>query len=429
MNEFDAKTIRAARRAKAEAMGSGDPHEKVDASSWTPPEMENNGAQTGARPVSKRQYKRGGHVHGEAAHHHAGRKPRKSGGLVNDYVNRNAKEANAEIGKPHIGAFKRGGRAHRDVGGEVPTARMSFDSGPSRMSKAAGLKHGGKAEEFEGSKKDKHEDKILAKKHHMTEAHWEKSELDEKHDKQKSMKGLKRGGTAHSENCHCPKCMGGTAKKHGGEARHLARGGSAMRLVKTVTGPNGHSAKVYKDPEWGEHRVKFYAPDGAYQSKADYHTDDRHDAIGTAEHMTNRGFKHGGHVEGENGESGTRPTGGRTARAEGGKVRTKGKTNIIINIDPKRAERHEDRPAMPAPPPPPPMAPPMAPPSGPPPGMMPPPGAMPPGLHPPGATPPGLPPMGRKHGGRTGMNDEGGAGGGLGRLEKIGHHMNPIHKG
>ena len=355
MNEFDAKTIRAGRRAKAEAMGSGDPHEKVDASSWTPPEMENNGAQTGARPVSKRQYKRGGHVHGEAAHHHAGRKPRKSGGLVNDYVNRNAKEANAEIGKPHIGAFKRGGRAHRDVGGEVPTARMSFDSGPSRMSKAAGLKHGGKAEEFEGSKKDKHEDKILAKKHHMTEAHWEKSELDEKHDKQKSMKGLKHGGEVHHSSCTCAKCSGGMAKKHGG------------------------------------------------------------------------------HVEGENGESGTRPTGGRTARAEGGKVRTKGKTNITINIDPKRAERNEDRPAMPAPPPPPPMtppmAPPMAPPSGPPPGMMPPSGAMPPGLHPPGAMPPGLPPMGRKHGGRTGMNDEGGAGGGLGRLEKIGHHMNPIHKG
>ncbi len=53
-----------------------------------------------------------------------------------------------------------------------------------------------------------------------------------------------------------------------------------MRLVKThVMGP--HSAKVYKNPEWGEIVVKTFR-NGAYQPKNDYHTDDMADAHGTA---------------------------------------------------------------------------------------------------------------------------------------------------
>ena len=47
---------------------------------------------------------------------------------------------------------------------------------------------------FEGSPKDVREDKKLAKKHKMSYSEWEKSPLDAKHDKQKSMKGLKKGG-------------------------------------------------------------------------------------------------------------------------------------------------------------------------------------------------------------------------------------------
>lgn len=47
---------------------------------------------------------------------------------------------------------------------------------------------------WEGSEKDVREDKKLAKKHKMSYSEWEKSDMDKKHDKQKSTKGLKKGG-------------------------------------------------------------------------------------------------------------------------------------------------------------------------------------------------------------------------------------------
>lgn len=52
---------------------------------------------------------------------------------------------------------------------------------------------------WEGSAKDVREDKKLAKKHNMAYNDWEKSSMDKKHDKQKSMKGLKKGGVATGE--------------------------------------------------------------------------------------------------------------------------------------------------------------------------------------------------------------------------------------
>jgi hypothetical protein len=52
---------------------------------------------------------------------------------------------------------------------------------------------------FEGSAEDIREDKKLAKKHKMGYKEWEKSSMDKKHDKQKSMKGLKRGGVTTGE--------------------------------------------------------------------------------------------------------------------------------------------------------------------------------------------------------------------------------------
>jgi hypothetical protein len=47
---------------------------------------------------------------------------------------------------------------------------------------------------WEGSAKDVREDKKLAKKHSMSYDDWERSSMDKKHDKQKSMKGMKKGG-------------------------------------------------------------------------------------------------------------------------------------------------------------------------------------------------------------------------------------------
>lgn len=107
---------------------------------------------------------------------------------------------------------------------------------------------------------------------------------------------------------------------------------------------------------------------------------------------------------------GEKEAGGRIARANGG--RAKGRTNINIIVNSPKPDQQAA--AMPPPgpikPPPPPPAPP--------------PQAGPPGMPPPsmgaGAPPPGMPPIPRKRGGRIGMNKVGGAGGGLGRLEKAG---------
>jgi hypothetical protein len=66
-----------------------------------------------------------------------------------------------------------------------------------------------------------------------------------------------------------------------------------LRLLKTHSGPKGHVAKVYKDKDWGEHRVKFYSPEGKHYSEADYHTDDLSDAHDTATGQLNR-YKKGG---------------------------------------------------------------------------------------------------------------------------------------
>ena len=60
---------------------------------------------------------------------------------------------------------------------------------------------GGKAK-WEGSKKDESQDKKLAKKYGMSMDEWEKSGLDDKHDSQKSMKGLKKGGLAGKAERH-----------------------------------------------------------------------------------------------------------------------------------------------------------------------------------------------------------------------------------
>lgn len=52
---------------------------------------------------------------------------------------------------------------------------------------------------WEGSARDVREDKKLAKKHKMSYSDWESSSMDKKHDKQKSAKGLKKGGVTTGE--------------------------------------------------------------------------------------------------------------------------------------------------------------------------------------------------------------------------------------
>ena len=118
---------------------------------------------------------------------------------------------------------------------------------------------------------------------------------------------------------------------------------------------------------------------------------------------------HGGKAYAKGGsvalEGGTRPTGGRMPRKSGGRAKKGTTVNVII-------AGGMGKPAMP------------------PPGAMPPPPGGPVGLHqapPPVAAPAPMgppasgapPPMMRKRGGRTGYPIESGAGGALGRLEKV----------
>lgn len=55
-----------------------------------------------------------------------------------------------------------------------------------------------------------------------------------------------------------------------------------MKLIATLHSNSGHSAKVYRDTEWNEFRVKFYSPSGLHREIEDHHTDDKEDALGTA---------------------------------------------------------------------------------------------------------------------------------------------------
>lgn len=131
------------------------------------------------------------------------------------------------------------------------------------------------------------------------------------------------------------------------------------------------------------------------------------------EHMARGGKIRTGNHGGDGYYEGTRPIGGRIARAHGG--RAKGKTNIVINI----GEKGGQQPMPPMPPIQAPTRPPMMPP-GPPPGMAGPPGG--PGgppMPPPsmaGGPPPGM--MPRKRGGRTNRDDGGRAQWAMGRQAK-----------
>lgn len=94
-----------------------------------------------------------------------------------------------------------------------------------------GMKKGGKVsqKEWEGSAEDEAQDKKLAKKHGMTFAKWEKSKMDVKHDKQQSMRGLKKGGGVESKG----KTKGKVVKMCGGGMKSYSKGGGIESRGKT----------------------------------------------------------------------------------------------------------------------------------------------------------------------------------------------------
>lgn len=58
-----------------------------------------------------------------------------------------------------------------------------------------------------------------------------------------------------------------------------------MRIIARIASDiTGRSATVYRDTVWQEYRVKFFACNGPLCESADYHSDDRADALETSTH-------------------------------------------------------------------------------------------------------------------------------------------------
>jgi hypothetical protein len=469
-----AKAARAAMKSKIKRLVRTDPNSVVDASGYRPPDALDADVKTGARPISPRLYKRGGKVvkmHGKEAAHHAGRKPRKSGGRAltpDNLINRNVREANEErAGSKHTGGFKRGGKAHKAGGGSmVPTGLLSFSPARSRATGIAGLKRGGKAEHLDAAA-----DKKLIKKafyqHENAEHGGKHVPLHLKHGGEADHKwiqgAIKHPGALHkslgvpqgekiplkklkkaehssnamvAKRAHLAETLRGLHKKGGGSVSDGEYQGTRPTGGRTGKAGGGENENFLARDAEGPFTIhqRGVGPVGTAKTlngarRAVERRDNNYGAyVHFIKDSTGRyRLSTGGSLNVSDGEyEGTRPTGGRLARKHGGKAKGKMNVNIIIGdrgssstpgpmIPPQGGL--PPPPAMGAMPPRPPMAPPM-----PPPGMMPP-GAM---LPAPGA---GAPPpmMPRKAGGRVYVSnaskiagDDGtGAGGGLGRLNKI----------
>jgi hypothetical protein len=413
--------------------------EKVDSSDWIAPEPLNTDVKTGMRPLSRRAYKRGGKVaakevgpSGSIAAKRGDRIAKKTGGKVernrpmstDDFLNRDQKMANEvrEGGDKHIGGYKKGGRAKKNVGGGLPygganAVGIPQGAGMSKVRQAAtgGLKRGGKVskKEWEHSKEDLAQDKKLAKKNGMSLADWEKSKKDEKHDKQQSPKGLKHGGksdhasikkkvgygssamTAEADAGMTTAKKGGRIKKQGGGLT-VADQEALRRKIEELPPETKPLPPILRGPRPAP-RKPYILPEDPNQGMYD------------ARERERQGME-------------AMKKGGRAERKSGGRVK-KGKTNIniTINAGPKPlpgamgldAALAGGLPAGAPVPQMPPMAPPMPP-------MAPPMAA---GPAPMGGAP--MPPMGaggppmplqRKAGGRVHMTA--GAGSGEGRLQK-----------
>jgi hypothetical protein len=430
-----AKKAREAMKDKAKRLSSGDPRQKVDSSSWSPPEQLETTAKTGMRPVSRRAYKKGGSVEGEACSPNMGRKPRKAGGraaktddtpIVDRYINRDLKKANEyRDGVKHIGGMKKGGRTNKYRGGSNSETDGLYEGDTRVVSPAA-------SNAIQDSKtpvpRPVPKPESAKPDEGMTAAEAEAF-----------MKSRKHGGRNH-------KAIGGTLGQMLSPAlmlANLARGDkdkkkSGGRTKKQMGGPMMGGGMMGGDPRLDmvkRQAMNFQGnpvtPGAKKGGKIESHPDEAMDKalikkMVKPEARAKR--QDGGGVFSGAGYPNKIPgvvPGGRTARKEGGRA-SKGKgTNINIIISPGKDEAGGMPPGRPPgmpmgmPPGPPPGLPPMMPPGGAPPMMPPgPPPGMPPGM------PPGLPPgigMPRKAGGRTyrSYKDmDAGAGSGLGRLEK-----------
>ena len=447
-----AKKARAAMKAKAQRLGADRPLEKVDSSTFTPPELLNADVKTGMRPISRRAFKKGGKVMGDCAPTRADRAPRKSGGkaiTADSLINRNQKEANeSREGIKHVGGMKKGGRAGREEGGKVadydtgsrtgagavtqsrskPVSRPSAGRAPQptdlydadQLKKAdsdvRGYKKGGRTKKVGGGALGP-AISGAAKMMQQSDRGIPSATMGFSPVKKGSISpargvGLKKGGSAGHEDVAADKALikkmvkpeARTGKAKGGamplkghnyhaktdaELRYIAK--DASEAAKAMRGMDSKAEGKYLDQVNDASTVLGYRGRGGQRIPASSKGDDTvMNTGGRAKRAT------GGQVFSGPGYPGKIPgvvPGGRTARKDGGKTKGKGKTaiNIVIN-----AGKADDGSVMPPPGP-------MGAPKGlpvplPPAGAGMPPGAAPPmPMPPPGMMgaggPPGAPPM------------------------------------
>jgi hypothetical protein len=363
----EAAKYRADRKAKAEKMAAGS-STKPDSSDWSQAGPLDADVQTGERPVSRRQFRSGGAVSGDFTAMRADRKPRLGGMSASEYINRDVKAANEDrAGTKHVGGFATGG----NVGDTVPTSRLAFTGGESRLSKAAGLKKGGRTAKAMGG--------MLGILPELLDASGKK----DKDAGSAQVVGRATGGKVDGSVSGTPITGGRTPKAAGGGTGKDAEGHGSYSKPTHYEIHDRHTGTVVG---------KAMTRSGATRS-----VDKRDNAYG--------GYRYGARAVYANPETaaGINPP---VARASGG--RTKGKMNVNIIIGAPGGG--QGAPPQPMPMPPPQMAAPMRPPMPAPGPVGPPVGAGPP-------MPPPQMPMGRKRGGRAGY--DAGAGSGEGRLEKV----------
>jgi len=322
-----AKQARAAMKAKASKMTSADPHQKVDSSTWTPPEALNTEVKTGLRPISRRAFKSGGKVTGVKAKVNLGKAIR--GGnkplTPDNLANKDVKAANEDrAGIKHVGALKTGGRAKKAGGGYSAAADFHDENAiPNPKRPPDSVKKPEDSYKDAPRKMRSPEDSYMDISPEMErrmqgivdrDAAANRSyEMSEEAKRNYGVTGQKRGGKV-------AKCWGGKAR-------------AKKMLGGPMTDPTNPAGVQNKALKFGQDVVT----PGLKKGGSAKHDDVKQDMALIKKMVkpeARKARKEGGGVFSGPGYPGKVPgvTGGRIARATGGSTKGKGKGKTNINI-------------------------------------------------------------------------------------------------